>query len=128
MLRCTRLEKSAYVLLILLAVVFMGALTRDAWRMIGRPWAGFPVMENLLVGVGGTQRTAAEPFDLVRAVNGRLVGSSRELQQEVERHPARTKLRYLLVRTRPLVEVDLPRRRMTLRGFTPVVIPNLPIA
>src|SRR5438876_12306862 len=35
-----------------------------------------------------SQRTAAEPFDLVRAVNGRLVGSSRELQQEVERHPA----------------------------------------
>src|SRR5260370_7546411 len=99
MLRCTRLEKSAYVLLILLAVVFMGALTRDAWRMIGRPWAGFPVMENLLVGVGGTQRTAAEPFDLVRAVNGRLVGSSRELQQEVERHPAGTKLPYLLLRS-----------------------------
>src|SRR5205814_479649 len=72
--RCTRLEKSAYLLLILLAVVFMGAVTRDAWRMIGRPWTGFPVMENMLVGVGGTQRTAAEPFDLVRAVNGRLVG------------------------------------------------------
>jgi len=33
--RCTRLEKSAYVLLILRAVVFMGAVTRDAWRMIG---------------------------------------------------------------------------------------------
>src|SRR5207248_2930507 len=63
--RCTRLEKSAYLLLILLAVVFMGAVTRDAWRMIGRPWTGFPVMENMLVGVGGTQRTAAEPFDLV---------------------------------------------------------------
>src|SRR5439155_389226 len=50
--RCTRLEKSAYVLLILLAVVFMGAVTRDAWRMIGRPWTGFPVMENLLVRSG----------------------------------------------------------------------------
>src|SRR5256885_14985349 len=94
--RCTRLEKSAYLLLILLAVVFMGAVTRDAWRMIGRPWTGFPVMENMLGGVGGTQRTAAEPFDLVRAVNGRLVGSSREPHHEVERHPAGTTPRSLL--------------------------------
>ena len=42
--RCTRLEKSAYVLLILLAALFMGVVTHDAWRMIGRPWTGFPVM------------------------------------------------------------------------------------
>src|SRR5438309_1139120 len=123
--RCTRLEKSAYVLLILLAVVFMGAVTRDAWRMIGRPWTGFPVMENMLVGVGGTQRTAAEPFDLVRAVNGRLVGSSRELQQEVERHPAGTRLRYLLVRSGSLVEEEIASRGMSLRDFKRFVIDNL---
>src|SRR5438874_4486305 len=123
--RCTRLEKSAYALLILLAVVFMGAVTRDAWRMIGRPWTGFPVMENMLVGVGGTQRTAAEPFDLVRAVNGRLVGSSRELQQEVERHPAGTRLRYLLVRSGSLVEEEIASRGMSLRDFKRFVIDNL---
>src|SRR6266850_4556525 len=123
--RCTRLEKSAYVLLILLAVVFMGAVTRDAWRMIGRPWTGFPVMENMLVGVGGTQRTAAEPFDLVRGVNGRLVGSSRELQQEVERHPAGTRLRYLLVRSGSLVEEEIASRGMALRDFKRFVIDNL---
>src|SRR5258708_12189051 len=97
--RCTRLEKSAYVLFILLAVVFMGAVTRDAWRMIGRPWTGFPVMENMLVGVGGTQRTAAEPFDLVRGVNGRLVGSSPQLHPDTHRHPAATSFRYLLAPT-----------------------------
>src|SRR5438552_230330 len=125
MSRCTRLEKSAYGLLILLAVVFMGAVTRDAWRMIGRPWTGFPVMENMLVGVGGTQRTAAEPFDLVRAVNGRLVGSSRELQQEVERHPAGTRLRYLLVRSGSLVEEEIASRGMSLRDFKRFVIDNL---
>src|SRR5438445_700377 len=125
MSRCTRLEKSAYGLLILLAVVFMGAVTRDAWRMIGRPWTGFPVMENMLVGVGGTQRTAAEPFDLVRAVNGRLVGSSRELQREVERHPAGTRLRHLLVRSGSLVEEEIASRGMSLRDFKRFVIDNL---
>src|SRR5438874_2022470 len=125
MSRCTRLEKSAYGLLILRAVVFMGAVTRDAWRMIGRPWTGFPVMENMLVGVGGTQRTAAEPFDLVRAVNGRLVGSSRELQKEVARHPAGTRLRYLLVRSGSLVEEDVPSREMTLRTLKRFLTTNL---
>src|SRR6266850_2598543 len=123
--RCTRLEKSAYVLLILLAAVFVGAVTRDAWRMIGRPWTGFPVMENLVVGVGGRQRTAAEPFDLVRAVNGHLVSSCRELQKEVERYPAGTKLRYLLVRSGSLVEEEIASREMTLKTFKHFVVDNL---
>jgi class 3 adenylate cyclase len=125
MRRCTRLEKSAYVLLILLAVVFTGTVTRDAWRQIGRPWAGFPVMDNLLVGVGGSQRTAVEPLDLVRAVDGKVVGSARELQAEVERHPAGTRLRYLLVRSGALVEEDVISREMTLKSFKRFVIDNL---
>jgi class 3 adenylate cyclase len=123
--RCTRLEKSAYVLLILLAALFMGVVTHDAWRMIGRPWTGFPVMENLLVGVGGIQRERVEPLDLVRAVNGQGVGSCRELQREVERYPAGTRLRYLLVRSGSLVEAEIPSREMTLRTFKRFVIDNL---
>src|SRR5213593_428604 len=123
--RCTRLEKSAYVLLILLAALFMGVVTHDAWRMIGRPWTGFPVMENLLVGVGGMQRERVEPLDLVRAVNGQVVGSSRELQREVERHPAGTRLRYLLVRSGSLVEEDIPSREMTLGTFKHFAVDNL---
>ena len=123
--RCTRLEKSAYVVLIVLAVLFMGVVTRDAWRRIGKPWTGFPVMENLLVGVGGRQRTAVEPFDLVRAVNGHLVSSCRELQHEVERYPAGTKLRYLLVRGGSLVEEVIVSREMTLRTFKHFVVDNL---
>src|SRR5438552_4861112 len=123
--RCTRLEKSAYVVLIVLAVLFMGVVTRDAWRRIGKPWTGFPVMENLLVGVGGRQRTAVEPFDLVRAVNGHLVSSCRELQHEVERYPAGTKLRYLLVRGGSLVEEEIVSREMTLRTFKHFVVDNL---
>src|SRR6267378_873807 len=122
--RCTRLEKSAYVLLILLAVVFMGAVTRDAWRLIGRPWTGFPVMENLLVGVAGRERTTAEPFDLVRAVNGRIVNSCHELQQEVERYPAGTRLRYLFVRSGSLVEEEIASRAMSLRTFKHFVVEN----
>src|SRR5213593_3234037 len=125
MSRCTRLEKSAYVVLIVLAVLFMGVVTRDAWRRIGKPWTGFPVMENLLVGVGGRQRTAVEPFDLVRAVNGHLVSSCRELQREVERYPAGTKLRYLLVRGASLVEEEIASREMTLRTFKHFVVDNL---
>jgi class 3 adenylate cyclase len=123
--RCTRLEKSVYVALIALAVAFMATSTRDAWRQIGRPWTGFPVMHNLLVGVGGSQRTAVQPLDLVRAVNGTLVGSSRALQAEVERHPAGTRLRYLLVRGGSLVEEEVPSREMTLRSFKRFVLENL---
>jgi class 3 adenylate cyclase len=113
----TRFETAAYVLLIALAALFMAIVTRDAWHMIGRPWTGFPVMENLLVGPGGLERKGVEPLDLVRAVNGQLLGSSRELQHEIERHPAGTRMRYLLVRSGALVEEDMPSREMTLGTF-----------
>ena len=78
-----------------------------------------------LQGVGGRQRTAVEPFDLVRAVNGHLVSSCRELQHEVERYPAGTKLRYLLVRGGSLVEEEIVSREMTLRTFKHFVVDNL---
>jgi len=115
--RSRRFEKVTYALLIVLAALFMGVVTRDAWRMIGRPWTGFPVMDNLLVGVGGLQRQGVEPLDLIRAVNGQLVGSSRELQKEIERHPPGTRTRYLLVRSGSLVEEDMPTREMTVATF-----------
>src|SRR5262245_15259325 len=123
--RASHVEKVAYVLLILLAALFMAAVTRDAWRMIGRPWAGFPVMENLLVGVGGLQREGVEPLDLVRAVTGQLVGSSHELQKQIERHPPGTRMRYLLVRSGSLVEEDFPSLEMTLGTFKHYVIQYL---
>ena len=123
--RCTRLETFAYVLLIALAALFMAVVTHDAWRMIGRPWTGFPVMENLLVGVGGMQRERIEPLDLIRAVNGQVIGSSRELQKEIERHPAGTRMRYLLVRGGSLIEEDIASRAMTLGMFKHYVIQYL---
>src|SRR5262249_17560040 len=112
--RASRVEKAAYVLLIVLAVLFMAAVTRDAWRMIGRPWAVLRVMETFLGGGGGLQGGGVEPLDLVRAVNGQLVGSSHELQKEIARHPPGTRMRYLLVRSGSLVEEDLPSLEMTL--------------
>ena len=115
--RRSRLETSAFALLIVLAALFMAVATHDAWHVIGRPWAGFPVMEILLVGVGGIQREGVEPLDLVRAVNGQVIGSSRELQNEIERHAPGTRMRYLLVRSGSLVEVDIPSRPMTFGTF-----------
>lgn len=123
--RCSPVEKVTYVLLIVLAVVFMGVVTHDSWQRIGRAWTGFPVMDNLLVGVGGIQRERVEPLDLVRAVNGQLVGSSRELQKEIERHAPGTRMRYLLVRSGSLVEEDIPSREMTLSTFRHYVIQYL---
>ena len=118
-------EQSAYVLLIVLAALFIGVVTRDAWHMIGRPWTGFPVMENLLVGVGGIHGELVEPLDLVRAVNGQLVSSTRELQNEITRYPAGTRLRYLLVRSGSLVEEDVPSREMTLGTVKHFLTTNL---
>ena len=118
-------EKVTYVVLIVLAALYMGVATHDAWRLIGHPWAGFPVMDNLLVGVGGLQRERVEPLDLVRAINGQLVGSSRELQKEIERHPPGTRMSYLLVRSGSLVEEDIPSRAMTLGTFKHYVIQYL---
>jgi hypothetical protein len=54
----------------------MAMVTRDAWNRIGQPAPGFAVMENMLVGVGGVDRVGLQPFDVVRAVNGRLVTST----------------------------------------------------
>ena len=123
--RRPRLEASIYVVLIVVAALFIGVVTRDAWRLIGRPWAGFPVMDNLLVGVGGLQRERVEPLDLVRAINGQLISSSRELQDEIERHPPGTRMRYLLVRSGSLVEEDIPSREMTLGMFRHYVLQYL---
>src|SRR5688572_17725699 len=125
MTRGSRLETSVYWLLIALTVVLMAMVTRDAWNRIGQPTPGFAVLKNMLVGVGGVDRGGLQPFDVVRAVNGRLVTSTRELQAEVERHPPGTPMHYLLVRNGQLVEEDIPSRVSTLRNFKRFLIENL---
>jgi class 3 adenylate cyclase len=125
MTRCSRLETTVYWILIALTVVMMAMVSRDAWNRIGRPTPGFAVLENMLVGVGGVDRGGLQPFDVVRAVNGRLVTSTRELQAEVERHAPGTPIHYLLVRNGQLLEEDIPSRVSTLRYFKRFLIENL---
>src|SRR4051812_48253606 len=104
MSRSRRIETTGHWILIALTVVMMALVTRDAWNRIGRPSPGFAVMENMLVGVAGVDRGGLQPFDVVRAVNGQLVTSTRELQAAVERHPPGTMMHYLLVRNGQLLE------------------------
>ena len=76
----------------------LGAWTTvDAWRLVGQPYPGFSVMDNLLVGLG-VERGGLEPFDLVRAMDGRLLTSGRQIQDEVRRHPPGMTFHYLVNR------------------------------
>jgi class 3 adenylate cyclase len=125
MTRGRRLETTVHWILIALTVVLMAMVTRDAWNRIGQPSPGFAVLENMLVGVGGVDRVGLQPFDVVRAVNGHLVTSTRDLQAKVERHPPGTTMRYLLVRNGQLLEEDIPSRVSTLRNFRRFLIENL---
>jgi class 3 adenylate cyclase len=103
----------------------MALVTRDAWLRIGQPTPGFAVLDNMLVGAGGAERGGLQPFDVVRGINGRLVGSTRELQAEIERHPPGTVMQYLLVRNGQLVEEDIPSRLTTPRHFKRFLVENL---
>ena len=122
---CARGERTLYWVVIGLTLVLMTLVTRDAWNRMGQPAAGFAVLENMLVGVGGVDRGGLQPFDIVRAVNGRIVTSTYELQAEIERHPPGTTMHYLLVRNGQLVEEDIPSRVTTLRHFKRFLVENL---
>jgi class 3 adenylate cyclase len=63
-------------------------------------------MRNLLVGLG-VERGGLEPFDLLRAMDGRLLTSGRQIQAEVRRHPPGTSFHYLVNRRGRLVEADI---------------------
>src|SRR5262245_47809497 len=100
-------------------------VTLDRYQSLGRPFAGFMVMENLLVAVGGAERGGLEPFDWVRAVNGQFVASGRELQAEIARHPVGTTFHYLLNRRGTLVEADVASRLYTRRDFKRFLLEGL---
>jgi class 3 adenylate cyclase len=63
-------------------------------------------MSNLLVGLG-VERGGLEPFDFVRAMDGRLLDSGRQIQDEVRRHPPGRTFHYLVNRRGRLVEADI---------------------
>lgn len=102
------------VLMVLALAVGLQA-SLDRYERVGRPGAGFLVMESLLVGIGGGDRGGLEPFDRIRAMDGRLLASGRELQAEVASRPPGTRFRYILYRRGQLVEADVPSR-VTTRG------------
>ncbi len=109
-----------------MALVIGGWTTVDAYRLIGQPYAGFSVMRNLLVGLG-VERGGLEPFDYLRAMDGRLLHSSRQIQAEVRQHPPGTTFHYLVNRRGRLVEADIQTKtepagdfdRFLLEGLLP---------
>src|SRR2546427_1636463 len=96
----------------------IGALaTLDRHRQVGRPYAGFWVMENLLVAIGGAERGGLAPFDLVRVVNGQVPGAGRQIQAEIARHPPGTALHYIVYRRGQLAEADIRTEVTGRRAF-----------
>src|SRR5439155_184501 len=102
------MRRHALVWCMLGLACLIGALaTLDRSRQVGRPYAGFWVMENLLVAIGGAERGGLEPFDLVRVVNGQVPESGRQIQAEIARHPPGTALHYIVYRRGQLAEADI---------------------
>ncbi len=111
---------------LLAAALLVGArATLDQAQRVGRPFAGFMVLENLLVAAGGAERGGLEPFDLVRAMDGQVLSSARQIQAEVARHPVGTRIHYILYRRGQLVEADVPTRATTATDFRRYVIEGL---
>jgi class 3 adenylate cyclase len=108
-----------------LALLIGVQTTLDRYHQLGRPVAGFAVLNNLLVGVGGAERGGLEPFDRIRAVNGQLLPSGAELQAEIARHPVGTSFHYLINRRGQLVEVDVPSRAYAVRDFQRFLLEGL---
>jgi class 3 adenylate cyclase len=91
--------------------------TLDRYQRQGRIFAGFWVMENLLVAVGGPERGPLEPFDVVRVMNGQVLGSGRDIQATIESQDPRTTFHYMVFRRGQLVETDVTTRLFTRRDF-----------
>jgi class 3 adenylate cyclase len=107
------LAKVAAACLVVAALLIAVQTTVDFGRRVGRPFAGFMVMENLLVAVGGGERGGLQPFDLVRTMNGQVLASGRGVQAEIARHPSGTTFHYILYRRGRLVEADVTSRTTT---------------
>jgi class 3 adenylate cyclase len=103
--------------LLVLALVVGLLATTDRYQRTGRIFAGFWVMENLLVAVGGGERGPLEPLDLIRAVDGHTIAAGPEIQKTIESQDPGATFRYLVSRRGALVEVDLPTRLYTRGDF-----------
>ena len=91
--------------------------TLDRYQRQGRTFAGFWVMENLLVAIGGPERGPLEPFDVVRVMNGQVLESGRDIQATIESQDPQTTFHYIVYRRGQLVEVDVKTRLFARRDF-----------
>src|SRR5262249_54950241 len=111
--------------LLALACRITGQALTDAWRQTHRPYPGFGVMENLLVGVGGLERGGLEPFDFVRTMDGRVLTSGEQIQSAVRAAPPATVFHYIVNRGSRLVEVDVPSVLRSVRDFERFLLEGL---
>ncbi len=110
-------EKTCWWAVLALCLGVAGWTTLDAWQRVGTPQPGFGVLRLLLVGVSGTETAALEPLDLVRVMNGRVLSSGEQIQDEVRLHPPGTTFHYIVSRRGRLVEEDVASRPVTVRVF-----------
>ena len=108
-----------------LALVVGLVATLDRYQRQGRIFAGFWVMENLLVAVGGPERGPLQPFDVVRVMNGQVVRSGRDIQAMIESQDPGARFHYIVYRRGELVETDVPTRLYTRRDFLRFVVESL---
>jgi class 3 adenylate cyclase len=99
--------------------------TLDRYQRQGRIFAGFWVMENLLVAVGGPERGPLEPFDVVRVMDGQVLQSGRDIQATIESQDPRTTFHYIVYRRGQLVEADVATRLYTRRDFARYLLEGL---
>jgi class 3 adenylate cyclase len=99
--------------------------TLDRYQRQGRIFAGFWVMENLLVAVGGPERGSLQPFDIVRVMNGQVLQSGRDIQTMIDSEDPRATFRYIVYRRGQLVEAEIPTRLFTRRDFGRFLVEGL---
>ena len=117
-------EKSVWGMALVLALGLGAWTTVDAWRCVGQSYPGFSVMDNLLVGLG-VERGELRPFDFLRAMDGHLLASGRQIHEEVRRHPPGTTFHYLVNRRGSLVEVDIASKVEPARDFARFLLEGL---
>jgi class 3 adenylate cyclase len=108
-----------------LALAIGVAATIDRYQRVGRTFAGFWVMENLLVAIGGGERGDLAPFDRVLAMSGQIIESGRDVQEAIESQDPGTTFHYILARRGQLVEADVATRLYTHRDFRRFVVEGL---
>ncbi len=108
--------------ILVLALAVGVVATLDRYGRLGRTFAGFWVLENLLVAVGGPERGPLEPFDVVRAMNGQVLESGRDIQTTIESQDPRTTFHYIIYRRGQLVEADVTTRLYARRDFARFLI------